>query len=74
MVYLAIAVFIAAIGFVFWRLHVTNMEIPASAEKRLGARDALRFALDNSIPVKAADCDDRIYTEGPNRGYPKDVY
>lgn len=50
MIILAGIVLIA--GFVYWRLHVTNMELPPNVERRLSARQALQFAVDNDLPIK----------------------
>ncbi len=45
---------IVALGlaYVYRRLHKTNMVIPPGAEKRVNARAALRFALDNGLTIR----------------------
>jgi len=53
---LAIVVLLAVFAYVGWRLYRSNMDpvTIANAEKRLGPKAALQFALDNGLPLKTA--------------------
>lgn len=38
--------------FIYWTLLKSNIDVPPNAEKTIGRRAALRFALDNGLPVR----------------------
>ena len=41
------------LAYVYWRLLKTNMNIGENVERRLPPREALRFALDNDLPLRS---------------------
>lgn len=45
----------AIFAYIYWRLYVTNMDIPPEAEEKLPSRKALQFAIDNNIPLNVAE-------------------
>lgn len=51
--FIVVGIALAVLAYVGWRLIRSNMEIPPSAERRLPARDALRFAVEHGLPIKA---------------------
>ena len=55
MTYLVAAFILATVlVFVYWRLHRSNLDpvTVENAERRLGPKAALQFALDNGLPLK----------------------
>ena len=48
------------IAYVWYRLERSSIEIPPQAEKTLGSREALRFALDNRLPITSGPPENRL--------------
>lgn len=47
-----VAIALAILAYVGWRLVRSNMDIPPNAERRLTAREALQFRLEHGLPIK----------------------
>lgn len=43
---------VATLACIGWRLHRTNMHVGDNVERRISQREALRFALDNDLPLR----------------------